>query len=222
MFHAVSPAVARASTDRAVSCAQEFDWNIKLVDAGEFEDPEYLANPLNRCFFCKSALYGTIVKSTSACVLSGTNADDLSDFRPGLDAARNYYVRHPFVEAEIGKKEIRNLASIYGLSRFAELPASPCLSSRVETGIPIDSSDLRSIEAIEGLINARFSCKTVRCRIRVDRIDIEIDDASLPEVRKNQETLKDEINSLISARLATMPINFMPYKMGSAFLQGVV
>lgn len=129
MFHAVSAAVPEQATARVRDCAERFKWNLQLVDANEFSDTNYRENPVDRCFYCKSALYGTIRSAIDAVILSGTNKDDLLEFRPGLKAAENYGVRHPFVEAEVNKKMIRELAPMYGIAQYADLPAAPCLAA---------------------------------------------------------------------------------------------
>ena len=87
MVHAVSPAVPAAATARVKSQAQAENWRLELVDAGEFGDARYRANPIDRCFFCKTNLYRTLAAISSGVVLSGTNCDDLGDYRPGLRAA---------------------------------------------------------------------------------------------------------------------------------------
>src|SRR5882757_897872 len=98
MFHAVSPAVPPEATERVRRYARSEGWDLQVFDAGEFGDTNYLSNPVNRCFHCKTHLYGAIADRTSATLLSGTNIDDLGDFRPGLAAARTFDVRHPLVE----------------------------------------------------------------------------------------------------------------------------
>ena len=110
-----------------------------MIDAGEFGSADYMRNPVNRCFYCKTSLYGAIRPHTAAQIVSGTNLDDLGEYRPGLIAAKEHGVRHPFVEARHRQAGacVRSRATS-GLGEVAELPASPCLSSRVETGIAID------------------------------------------------------------------------------------
>jgi uncharacterized protein len=92
-----------------------------VFDANEFRDADYVANPVNRCYFCKTHLYGAIAVSTSATVLSGTNTDDLGDYRPGLRAAENFNVRHPYVEVGIDKPGVRSIARELGLADVADL-----------------------------------------------------------------------------------------------------
>ena len=87
----------------------------------------YLANPVDRCFFCKTILYGCIARLTDAQILSGANLDDLQEYRPGLEAARCHSVRHPYLEAGIDKRAVRSLARELGLGALSELPAAPCL-----------------------------------------------------------------------------------------------
>ena len=103
MFHAVSPAVPAEATARVQEYAVREGWRLTVLDAGEFDDPAYRANPANRCFYCKTNLYGALAARTDATLLSGTNLDDLGDWRPGLKAAEVHGVRHPFVEAGIDK-----------------------------------------------------------------------------------------------------------------------
>src|SRR3954471_25073983 len=139
MLHAVSPAVPPHATARVRSHAERWGWALTVTDAGEFEDPRYRANPADRCYFCKSNLYDLVRSVYQGTVASGTNLDDLGDYRPGLKAASQRVVVLPFVEAEIDKATVRDIAHRHGLDDLAELPAQPCLSSRVETGIAIDA-----------------------------------------------------------------------------------
>ncbi|MFO0294429.1 MAG: hypothetical protein ACK51F_13930 [Rhodospirillales bacterium] len=95
MMHAVSPAVPPEATRRVRDLAAAEGWRLRILDAGEFADPRYRANPSDRCFYCKTNLYAGIATATRAQILSGTNRDDLSDWRPGLKAAAEHGVRHP-------------------------------------------------------------------------------------------------------------------------------
>jgi len=219
MYHAVSPAVPESATHRVRSYAARFGWNLSVFDAGEFADERYMANPANRCFYCKSNLYGVLSKVTSAQLLSGTNMDDLGDWRPGLKAAKQNSVRHPFVEAEMTKSDVRSIAMSHGLNELAELPASPCLSSRVETGIRINANSLKSIDHIESLIRKTLKPQTVRCRVRNNAINIELDRFSFQNLTEEQQaTLSNSIQSSFS-NLANYKIRFSVYERGSAFLR---
>ncbi|MBR46962.1 MAG: adenine nucleotide alpha hydrolase, partial [Rhodospirillaceae bacterium] len=179
MFHALSPAVPADATARVRAYAAREGWTLREITAGEFDDPDYRANPVNRCFYCKTNLYGAVAGQTEKTVLSGTNTDDLGDYRPGLDAARDHGVRHPYVEANIGKAAVRAIARHLALADLADLPAAPCLSSRVETGLRIEGDQLAFIDAVEKYVARRLNARTVRCRIRHGEVAIEMDAAAL-------------------------------------------
>ncbi len=149
MAHAVSPAVPASAVQRLQTFAAEHRWHLELIDAEELSNPFYRSNPVDRCYFCKQSLYTRIRTLTDGPIASGTNLDDLGDFRPGLKAAKENGVFHPFVEAKIDKPGVRALARHYGLQEIAELPSQPCLASRIETGITIDPDDLAFIERVE-------------------------------------------------------------------------
>ncbi len=218
MYHAVSAAVPPAATARVRAYAERCGWQLILLDAGEFSDPNYLANPANRCFFCKANLYGTLAAQSDAQLLSGTNLDDLGDWRPGLEAAKRHAVRHPFVEAGIAKATVRALAASLGLHDLAELPAAPCLSSRVETGLAIQPGQLRLIDQAEQLVRASLKPETVRCRIRADGVVIELDDSALARLSDADDQLTAQLAALF-AHEAGGPPRFGPYRRGSAFLR---
>lgn len=217
MYHAVSAAVPESATGRVKAYAARHDWNLLIIDAGEFGDERYLANPANRCFFCKSNLYGSLSSLTGAQLFSGTNTDDLGDWRPGLKAAENNSVRHPFVEAGMSKADVRALAAAQGLDDLAELPSAPCLSSRVETALRIDPAVLRAIDAAETLLRRELAPQTVRCRVRQAGVVVELDEATL-------STLPAEARNALSDRIRTTfgdprPVQFQSYLRGSAFLR---
>ena len=182
MIHAVSPAVPPEASARVEAYARREGWRLEVIDAGEFADPNYLQNPANRCFFCKTNLYGTIAARSSATICSGTNLDDLADWRPGLQAAEQHRVRHPYVEAGIDKATVRALATHLGLDDLAELPAAPCLSSRLETGLPVTAARLELVHAVERLIQQELMPRTVRCRLLLDGIAIQLDPDALARI----------------------------------------
>ena len=219
-IHAVSPAVPGEATARVEAEAGRQGWALRIVTAGEFSDPRYLANPVNRCFFCKTNLYAALGEVTDRQLASGANTDDLGEYRPGLDAARDHRVRHPYVETGLAKRDVRALARALGLGALAELPASPCLSSRVETGIAIDSATLRFIGEAERLLAERLpQTATLRCRVRAGGIAIEIDAASLAALDDAERAgLANAICASTPPALASVPLRFAPYRTGSAFL----
>ena len=218
MVHALSPAVPRAATARVNVQAKHEGWRLKVVDAGEFADERYRANPLNRCFFCKANLYQTLARLSEGAILSGTNCDDLGDFRPGLQAAAEHHVRHPYVEAGFAKADVRVLAKHMGLEEIAELPSSPCLASRVETGIRIESNNLKGIDAVESWILQKLAPETVRCRVRSSGLAVELDSQTLASLTEHQKTgLAREVRR-IYGRHAALEVNLETYRQGSAFV----
>ncbi|MBY5473353.1 MULTISPECIES: adenine nucleotide alpha hydrolase [Rhizobium] len=219
MMHAMSPAVPQEASERVRHWARSEGWDLHIFDAGEFGDPNYIANPVNRCFFCKSNLYGSIAKFTDRQIFSGANTDDLGEYRPGLDAARDSNVRHPYLEIGMGKADVRLLSRALNMGALAELPASPCLSSRVETKIPIDPDILKSINAAESIAKDVLRPNTVRCRVRHDSIVIELDEDSLARVDPViMDGVTGEVAKLFLPVLSPRPIRFQPYRNGSAFI----
>ena len=162
----VSSSLARRELQAAKTLAESLGVRHLLIDPGEFADADYLANPANRCYFCKNALYARMDKILAshdlAAALNGTNVDDLGDHRPGLDAAREHGVRSPCVEAGLSKAEIRTLSAEMGLPTF-DKPASPCLSSRVPYGERITPAKLRMIEQAENFLH---DLGVRECRVR--------------------------------------------------------
>ena len=220
MHHAVSPAVPPEATARTQALADARGWSLDVFDAGEFADPAYRANPANRCFFCKTNLYGAVAARARDPIASGTNLDDLGDYRPGLAAARDHGVRHPFVEAGIGKAEVRRIAGVLGLGEIADLPAAPCLSSRVETGIRIEAATLAFIHQAERLVGAELRPRTVRCRVRAAGVVIELDADALASLDPpSGERLRARLAAMMAAADLRQPLLFAPYRMGGAFLR---
>jgi uncharacterized protein len=218
VMHATSPAVPPEATARVEHYAARERWRLEIIDAGEFADERYLANPANRCFFCKTNLYDALAARTGSVICSGTNTDDLGDWRPGLRAAEARGVRHPYVEAGIDKAGVREIARRLGLDDLAELPAAPCLSSRLETGLRVEPTTLRLVHRIERLIQEALDPRTVRCRVMHDGVTVQLDpdalDRMAPPAAPN---LRREIQHLVEAAGERRPVRFAPYRMGSAF-----
>ena len=214
MFHSLTASVPAEATARTRGLAARLGWRLHVIDAREFAREEYLSNPTNRCFFCKQSLYAEIARHTSAQVVSGANTGDLGEYRPGLIAARDAGARHPFIDAGVDKRTIRAMARELGLGELSEIPASPCLSSRVETGIRIDPAVLGKIHAAERAIRERIAAGAVRCRVRSSGVVIEIERAVL-EVLGASELAS--LAAPVQAIFGTPP-RFEPYRNGSAFL----
>jgi uncharacterized protein len=221
MFHAVSAAVPPAATRRVREMAEAEGWSLRVIEPGELDEEQYVVNPVDRCLHCKRALYATIRPHTGAQIVSGANTDDLADYRPGLKAAAESGVRHPLVEAGIDKAGVRSIARILGLAEIAELPASPCLSSRVETGVRISAPMLSRINEAEQVVRANTSARDVRCRVRATGVVIELNSEALvaltPEARWTLARSVQDCFTGSPAIHARQP-SFEPYRTGSAFL----
>ena len=171
-----SPSLKRSDLALSQTLATRWGMPHRVIVTDEMDNPEYRANPVNRCFHCKTSLYehlDEIARSEGfEVVFNGTNVDDLGDHRPGLMAADNFDVRSPLVETGFRKADIRVLAAHLGLDN-AQKPQSACLSSRVPYGTAIDEGMLRQIERAESaLLTLGFSQFRVRHHGDVARLEI--------------------------------------------------
>lgn len=161
-----SPSVPQREREDATRIAQALGARHMVVESQELHDPRYAANPENRCFFCKSELYKLTEQKRNELgfrhVVNGTNIDDLGDFRPGLDAAKQAGVRSPLVDAELRKDEIRTLARELGFG-FWDKPAAACLSSRIPYGTAVTKERLHQVEQLEDALHA-LGLRQVRVR----------------------------------------------------------
>jgi len=186
---------AQWAAARAV--AQRFDVPLVELDTHELEDAAYLANPTNRCFFCKTELWRRLVPEARgrglAVVCDGTNADDLREHRPGYAAGQAAGVRSPLAETGLTKADVRQAARGLGLAVW-DAPAAPCLSSRVAYGIPITSHRLAQVERAEAYLRGLGVTGDLRVRhhgdLRGARIEVEprwipLVSARLTEVREH-------------------------------------
>lgn len=171
-----SESLPRAQLDEARQLVHALAVEHVILDTNELSDPRYAANPVNRCYYCKTTLYSHMNRWAQTrgdfTLLNGTNADDLGDHRPGLAAADEFHVRAPLAEAGMGKQEVRELSRQLALPTFAK-PASPCLSSRVAYGEAITPEKLQRIEAAETFLHQLgFAECRVRLHDAVARIEV--------------------------------------------------
>lgn len=151
-----------------------------MVRTEELTDPRYTLNSHQRCFFCKMELYGKLLALARelgfAAVIDGTNADDLSDYRPGLRAAHRLGVRHPLADVGLTKQEIRHLSRLFGL-RTWDKPAYACLSSRFPYGTPITVEKLKQVAAAERVLRELgFRAFRVRHHDQIARLELQPED----------------------------------------------
>jgi pyridinium-3,5-biscarboxylic acid mononucleotide sulfurtransferase len=163
------------ATARGVASA--FDVGVVELDTDELNDPRYAANPSNRCYFCKTELWSRLVPVANArgfaMVADGTNADDLSDYRPGAQAAREHGVRSPLAELGFTKQEIRECSRVLGLPTWSQ-PSSPCLSSRLPYGTSVTPERLQQVERAERALREIGIPGDLRVRYHDDLARIEI------------------------------------------------
>lgn len=219
LYHAVSPAVPASATALVRKYAEKLGAKLKVIEAGEFSDEDYLSNPVNRCFYCKSNLYDRIIQETKVSIASGTNLDDLGDYRPGLEAAAKRQVRHPYVEANIDKKGVRSLATELGLDDIAELPAQPCLASRIETGIRVKAEDLYLVDRVEKFVRNQLGPTDIRCRIVPGGVRLEVPRKLLDDLGQDGRLSLLEHEVFGICRVAGKRLLAVSeYRRGSAFL----
>lgn len=177
--------------EEARQIATELGVRHVLVRTEELTDPRYTMNSHQRCFFCKSELYGKLRALADAeglaAVVDGTNADDLQDFRPGLRAARQLGVLHPLAEVGLTKAEIRELSRLFGLGTW-DKPAYACLSSRFPYGTPITVEKLKQVAAAErALRELGFRGFRVRHHDNLARLELRPED--LPRAIERREEI---------------------------------
>ena len=147
-----SPSYPDHHRQLALRIAREFQLHHEIIATAEMERPEYRANPVNRCYFCKQELYTSLSQLATErgfeLIVDGSNADDRADYRPGRVAAREFGVRSPLDEADLTKDDIRELSRLAGLPTWDE-PASACLSSRIPYESEVTTEKLRMIERAE-------------------------------------------------------------------------
>ena len=172
-----SPTMPDEDRESALAMAQVIGARHLIVESNELEIPGYSANPLNRCYLCKHNLF-TVCEAKAAelgidNIVDGLNLDDLHDYRPGMQAASEKRVRHPLVEAELSKAEIRELSHAMRLPTW-DRPASPCLSSRFPYGTEITVEGLAKVAAGERILHAMgFKVARVRFHGEVARLELE-------------------------------------------------
>lgn len=213
----VSPSLSEEQREVAARQAQEMGAPHRLIETAEAENPEYLANAVDRCYHCKSELYSrlaTLARSEGFDhVLDGSNLDDTHDIRPGFRAIRELGVESPLLAAGLGKSAIRELSRAAGL-RAWDRPASPCLSSRVPHGTPITLDLLSRIEKGEAFLR-RFVRGPLRLRSRGEHARIEVDPSEVA-VLLSPGTREAVEEGLRTIGYATITVDPDGYRQGGA------
>jgi uncharacterized protein len=211
-----SPSYPDRHRDLAIGTARAFQLRHEMVATSEMNHPEYRANPVNRCYYCKHELYSHLTAIARdrgiAAVVDGSNADDRGDYRPGRQAAREFGVLSPLDEVGLTKDEIRALAREAGMTTWDE-PASACLSSRIPYHSEVTEEKLRTIESAERVLRGLgFRVFRVRHHDTLARLELgrdEIARAIEPEVAA---TIDRELRALGYAHVT---IDVRGYRTGS-------
>lgn len=196
----ISPSVSQRQREEADIIAAEFKFNYRKINTEELENPNYLSNPTNRCYHCKTELYGKLSVLAEQInvnfVLDGANIDDVGDYRPGRTAAAEKNVRSPLIEVGLSKDEIRLLSKKHNLSTW-DKPASPCLSSRIAYGVPVTIERLSKVERGEEILRS-MGFREFRVRVHEEIVRLEIAPDEMEKVLniKTIENLTDKFRKL--------------------------
>jgi uncharacterized protein len=220
-----SPSLPRRELEEAVAVAKQFAIPLRIVRTEEFDNPDYLANPNNRCYFCKHELFSQLAplaqNENFAVIAYGENASDAGDHRPGAKAAGEFEVRAPLKEAGLTKSEIRALSAQLGLPT-ADKPQMACLSSRVPYGEPVTPEKLSMIEQAEyvlrdlGFYDLRVRHHELRGQgTRVDLARIEVGVDEMPKFL-NGDTFSRVAEALKKIGYAHVTLDLQGYRRGSA------
>ncbi len=179
-----SPSVPRRELAEAIELAEQIGIAHRVVETHEVDNPEYRANPTNRCYFCKTELFEVLGRLAPALgcrhIVYGAISDDLGDHRPGLQAAREYEVHWPLAAAELSKDEVRALSERYGLPT-ADKASFACLASRIPYGQEVTPAKLEQVERAEDLL-AEAGFRQYRVRHHGDIARIEVPPEDLPRL----------------------------------------
>ena len=195
---AVSASLAEAELAEARTTARQIGVHHDLIESHETEDPRYLANQPNRCYFCKSDVYDRLQDYASRqgfrFVVDGTNADDTGDHRPGRQAARERGVRSPLLEAGIHKDEVRELARRAHLANW-DKPAAACISSRIPYGRTITLEVLSQVEHAERVL-CRLGFRQVRVRHHNDMARIEVEPGDFQAILERRDEILEAFKAI--------------------------
>lgn len=213
---AASPAYADEETREAIDVARQMGIAVLVLETHELEDERYLANDVNRCYFCKTELFSQLEPLAKQhdlrSIAYGLNVDDLGDFRPGQRAAREFGVRSPLKEAGMGKREIRAVAKLLGVPVW-DKPAMACFSSRIPYGSRIDLASLDKVYRAEKVLHA-LGFRQVRVRHHDTIARIEVERSELPRL-VDEEISRQVTHSLREIGYLYVTVDLQGYRTGS-------
>lgn len=200
----VSPSLASGQLEQALTIAERFDLHLEQVHTEEFTNPAYVANPINRCYHCKTELWRALtalaVARRIAVVADGSNLDDEDDHRPGRVAAGEFSVCSPLADAGYTKAAIRTEAKALGIPIW-DAPAAPCLSSRVLYGLHVTPERVRQVEASETFLRELGIAGDLRVRHRGTEARIETDPSQFDLIRRYRAQIGARLTELGFARV---------------------
>src|SRR5258707_6321840 len=210
-----SPSLPRKALSSAIAVAQNLGAQLRVIRTGELAKPEYAANPLNRCYFCKQELFDQMQRlaldERFPVLAYGENADDALELRPGAEAATEFKVRSPLREAGLTKQEIRWLSREQNLPT-ADQPAQPCLSSRIPHGTPVSRRALMMIESAEDKLRALgFHVFRVRYNTAEDGAVIaklQVEPAEMTRLDPLASQLEGDLRKIGFSRMTIDPIGY--------------
>jgi uncharacterized protein len=195
---AAGASLPKSQYEQALALAKQIGAEVRTVEPTEMTDSKFTQNAPDRCFHCKSHLFEILLdiakREGFSAVVYGNNYDDKSDFRPGTRAAEKYGIKAPLMLAELGKAEIRELSRGFGLPT-ADMPASPCLASRVPYGIDITSERLMQVEKAEEFLR-KLGLVEFRVRHHGDIARIEVRPEQMGIVVENRIKIVEFLKSL--------------------------
>ncbi|MGP8079987.1 MAG: ATP-dependent sacrificial sulfur transferase LarE [Dehalococcoidales bacterium] len=213
---AASPVAPLLEKEEAESLARNIGLRFKIIESNEMSNPDFVANPPERCYYCKRELFSELKPIALAeglkWIADGTNADDLSDFRPGRKASTEAGIRSPLLEAGLTKAEIRQLSHARGLPTW-DRPASPCLASRIPYGIPVTAVTLNKIAQGEQYLHS-LGLRQLRLRHHGDVARIELDPEDIAKVIK-PEIRQDIVAHLKALGYKYVALDLTGYRIGS-------
>lgn len=199
---AVSLSLASGELEQAQEVAALIGIRHVVLKTEEFANESYLANPSNRCYFCKTELYSRLesrlTELDADVICNGANLDDVGDYRPGMTAAKEHSVRSPLIEASLTKSDVRELAKLWSLSCW-DKPAMPCLSSRIAYGVAVTPERVRRIDAAESFLRREFGLREFRVRCEANdlaRIEVALGEVTPLLNATTFERISHELRSL--------------------------
>jgi len=188
--------------EEASRFATNYNISHSIIDRDPLKDENFQCNPENRCYICKTGLYNEILEIKKLknfdVVIDGSNADDLSDYRPGMQALKELNISTPYIEYDINKEEIREICKYYNLD-IQSKPSMACFSSRIPYGQIINEEKLKKIREAENFLKNTFGLRQLRVRLHENnlaRIEVLLEELSQILTRENMTLIKDKLKEL--------------------------